>query len=582
MKKWLVFLSILIVSVAVFLRFFRLGEVPVSLYWDEIAMLVDARSVAETALDMHGNSMWQAIFPSYGDYKLPVYIWFASLSVKLFGASEWSLRLPSAIAGVSTVIMGFLLAKELFNSSFINLNLGLKKSETKKTANLQKIFFALLVAGVIAISPWSVMFSRTAFEGHLAQFFVSLSVLFILKQKKHWSWGLLATFFGSLATYTYFSVRFLWPVLFVMTTLLFVWQNRKESIFKKIILLLILPLSLYFISLQPMLKSPLYAASNQFRLSTVSILNMENWPVVANKYKLQAGNNLLDKVTYHPYVLMGRELVKNYSDNMSFDFLFFSGDDNLRHGTGNHGLFLWIFIPSFIYGWYTLFQKHWKQGLLLLVWWIFALLPASVPETTPHALRSLNALMPLSLLIGWGSYRLFFDLNKINIFKKKINGKLNKLYLIFLAGIIIVIGAVVYDFSFYLFNKCPATSASSWQDGYKEVASIIWQEKEGRDTVFVQPFDSRFHLWVMGYQMPVSEFSETKFENWVPSKLSKNIVFEPFDWAKVLTMEPKVVLAGKKEEIDLQLELSPVQPTWYKEVKTADGDTPFVVIYFEK
>src|SRR3972149_8796774 len=95
----------LIFFLAVLLRFYQLGAVPVSLYWDETAMLVDARSVAATGRDMYGNSWLQAIYPSYGDYKLPVYIWLASLSVKVFGASEWALRLPSATAGGLTLLM---------------------------------------------------------------------------------------------------------------------------------------------------------------------------------------------------------------------------------------------------------------------------------------------------------------------------------------------------------------------------------------------------------------------------------------------------------------------------------------------
>jgi 4-amino-4-deoxy-L-arabinose transferase-like glycosyltransferase len=557
MKKWPIFFALIVFLVAVFFRFSKLGEVPTSLYWDEIAMLVDARSVSETGMDMHGNSMWQAIFPSYGDYKLPVYIWLASLSVKIFGASEWALRLPSALAGLGTMIFAGLIAKDFFS-----------KNKEIKNRGVLKVFVALS----IAVSPWAIMFSRTAFEGHLAQFFVALSVWLIFRKQKWGEWSILAALVGGLATYTYFSVRFIWPVLFSAITILFILINKKNQLLKSIFFYLAIPLFVYFVSLRPMYNSPLYEVSNQFRLSTTSVLNMKDWPVESNKYKLMAGNTILDKAIYHPYILMGRELAQNFSDNLSFDFLFLTGDNNLRHGTGQHGLFLWIFLPSFIYGWYRLFPKYWRQGIVLIIWWIASLLPASVPETTPHALRSLNALVPLSIVMGWGSYWLFNDIKKLPVkFKHPISS-------LFVGALVFT----VFNFSTYLFKVYPATSAASWQDGYQELAEIVWQEKQGKDTIWIEPFDGRFHLWIMGYEMPVSEFYETEYNNYVPKRLGGNIVIEPFDWAKVETMEPKTIVAGKKEIIDRELELSVVKPTWYKTITTTDGETPFVVVYFEK
>lgn len=561
MKKWPILLSLLVFLVAIFLRFYQLGAVPVALYWDEIAMLVDARAVAESGLDMHGNSMWQAIFPSYGDYKLPVYIWLASLSVKVFGASEWALRLPSALAGLGTMVFAGLIISNLFT----------KQSKQIRT------WLGVWAMLIVAVAPWSILFSRTAFEGHVAQFLLTVSVWLILR-KQHWGeWSIVAALLGAMATYTYFSIRFIWPGLFIALSLLFVLDfGKRRSLldnFKLIFSFIGLPLVIYFVSLQPMYNSPLYEISNQFRLSTTSVLNMKDWPVVSNQYKLLAGNQWLDKITYHPYILIARELAQNYADNMSAEFLFFTGDPNLRHGTGQHGLFLWIFLPGFIYGWYKLFPNYWRQGGVLLLWWLLALLPASVPESTPHALRSLNALLPLTMVIAWGSYWLFNDLNQFKV--------LLKFKLLLNIGLFFLTSVVVVNFASYLFKIYPAKSASSWQAGYKEVAQIVAAEKEGKDTIWVEPFDSRFHLWVLGYKTPVASFSELEFDNYVPKRIGQ-IIFAPFDWQKVTTMEPKTIVAGRKELLDQKLALSPVRPTWYKTVTTADGEIPFAIIYFEK
>ncbi len=559
MKKWPIFLSVILLLVAVFLRFYKLGVVPVALYWDEMAILVDAKAIAETGQDMHGNSMWQAIFPSYGDYKLPVYIWLASLSIKLFGINEWAVRLPSAIAGISTILLAGSLIKKLFPQF---------KNQT---------WLRLAVITVIAVAPWSVMFSRTAFEGHVAQFLVLVSVGLMLKKQKWGEWSSLAALVGGLATYTYFSVRFIWPVLLIAVTLLLIIDFKvKRSLLDYLKItcgFLVLPLIIYLVSLKPMYNSPLYEVSNQFRLSTISVLNKENWPVVSNQYKLLAGNNLLDKITYHPYVLIARELAQNYADNMSADFLFLAGDPNLRHGTGQHGLFLWIFLPSFIYGWYKFFPKYWRQGLLFLIWWVMALLPASVPETTPHALRTLNALVPLSLVIAWGSYWLITDLNNWQFLKK--------FKLVLNLGLVSLVILVVSLFADYLFKVYPTNSAASWQAGYKELAEIVAENKNQVDMIWIEPFDNVWYLWLMGYQIPVSAYQDITFNNYKPQVID-NVRLHEFDWAKIKTVEPKTIVAGKKELVDKQLSLSPVQPTWYKTITTVDGETPLAIIYFEQ
>mgnify|MGYP003988032779 FL=1 len=85
-RYWIGFFLILLL--AIFLRFYKLGQVPVSLYWDEAAILLDAKVVSQTGRDVHGNPWLQVLFPSYGDFKLPTYIWLAALSVKFLGVTE--------------------------------------------------------------------------------------------------------------------------------------------------------------------------------------------------------------------------------------------------------------------------------------------------------------------------------------------------------------------------------------------------------------------------------------------------------------------------------------------------------------
>lgn len=549
-------IAALVFALGFWFRFNQLGQNPVGLYWDETAILVDARALAATSHDMHGNSWLQAIFPSYGDYKLPVYIWLASLSVKAFGASEWTLRLPSAIAGLGTMLVVGLLMWELWPNV---------KAQ-------QRRWLGLLAALIMAVTPWSILFSRTGFEGHVGQFLLALSLWLALKMSKAWSWAMFSALVGGLATYSYFSIRFVWPVVFLAIGILFFKATKKWSWWRQAILLLA-SLGIYALTLWPMVKSPLYPASNQFRLSAVSIINMADWPVVANEYRLKAGNTIFDKALYHPVVLMGRELLKNYADNLSADFLFFKGDPNLRHGTGRHGLFLWVFLPAFVYGWYKFWPKYWRQGLLLLIWWLVALLPASVPETTPHALRSLNALVPLTIVISWGCWQLWQS------WWQTKHAKLTKNLV---AGVVLLIGALtVFDFASDYFFAYPARSAADWQDGYKQLASEAWSAKDQMDVVWIDPFDSRFYLWLMAYHLEPERYASLTYENYMPSAID-NIRFRWFDWGKLPTLSEQTLVIAKKDYLDWKLTETPYPPTWYKTFYRTDGLPEFAAIYFEK
>lgn len=337
-----------LIALGSLVRLTQLGQIPGSLYWDEVAILVDAKSVAQTGLDMHGQSWTQLIFPSYGDYKLPVYIWLSALSTFFFGATNWSVRLVSALAGIGTIVAVGQIARLIF-----------KSSDQYKTH-----LMILSTMAVMAFSPWGIVFSRTGFEGHLAQFFLSMSVLVLLYAQEHLSSFfhhqlakinfifllLISTTLGTLATYTYFSVRFVWPVVFISLWFLY-WSKylkiklRPKWMKTTIISTILLPLLLFALTLVPMTKDSLYTASNQFRLSTTSIFNGFDYALESNQLRQLAGNSIADRIFFHRHILLLKELAKNYADHLDLNYLFVTGDQNHRHGTTQHGLFLFASLP---------------------------------------------------------------------------------------------------------------------------------------------------------------------------------------------------------------------------------------------
>jgi hypothetical protein len=203
-----------------------------------------------------------------------------------------------------------------------------------------------------------------------------------------------------------------------------------------------------------------------------------------------------------------------------------------------------------------------------------ALLPASVPETTPHALRSINALVPLSIVIGWGCWQSWSALANSNW------PRLGKSLSQFSLGLILAFAAIEF-ISFY-FLVSPSRSASDWQSGYRQLAREAWQQSEEMDVVWIEPFDGRFHLWLLAYEVPVEDFEKLKFENYQLANI-QNIRFRWFDWGKLPTLSERTVVIAKKDFIDWQLETVAVRPpNWYKVFYTAESRPEYAAIYFEK
>jgi len=161
MKKTTLLL-IAITILAACLRFYRLTVIPPGVNRDEASIGVTAYSILTTGKDEYGRAL-PLSFESFGDWKLPLYIYTTIPFVKLFGLSELAVRLPSALAGSATVVLLYFLVYALFASQAL----------------------ALLSAFVLALMPWHIHISRVESEAIVATLFlVAGSVLFIRALKR--------------------------------------------------------------------------------------------------------------------------------------------------------------------------------------------------------------------------------------------------------------------------------------------------------------------------------------------------------------------------------------------------------------
>lgn len=479
-NKFFVGLLLSIIAIGILFRLIKFASLPLGLYWDEQAILIDALAGKQAGKDWLGNSIWQLIYPSYGDFKAPVYIWLATLASYLPISHAAIVRIPALVVGLLTVVVAANLAGKIIN----------------RKDNLVK----LLTAAIMASSPWAIHFSRVGFEAFLGQFLVLLSAWLLTINGQLAT--LLAVVAGIIATYTYYSVRFVWWIVWLG----FVIRKYRARPIKQVILIIVGGLILYASALLPLQHQSLFVASQQLRLSTQSVLNCCDYAIMANVLREQAGNNFIDRFIFHRHLLLLQNWLKNFSTHISWEFLFVYGDANLRHGTAQHGLFLLPLGVLWIVG-IGISLKSWRKYWPILAWWLAALVPASVPMEVPHALRSLNALVPLVIIIALGGVAIWEWLLTTN---KRIKFLVTSFFLSWWLISLLFFG-------YYYFSIYPQSSTSAWQASYSSAAELVKITQlnsnfSASSYIFVQPFDDRFFLWVLENYL-VSEKSLTVTTN---------------------------------------------------------------------
>lgn len=106
-------LILTVLAMALFLNFFQLGKYPL-FDWDEA-------TYAHVADNTLRNSDWLAFKKLDNNWfeKPPFYIWSIMLSFEIFGVSDFSARLPSALLSVVATLLLFFLVIELSNNYWL-------------------------------------------------------------------------------------------------------------------------------------------------------------------------------------------------------------------------------------------------------------------------------------------------------------------------------------------------------------------------------------------------------------------------------------------------------------------------------
>lgn len=523
----------LILSTAFILRFWALGSFPAGFNADEAALGYNAYSILHTGKDEYGTPL-PLIFKSFGDFKPGLYVYLAFPFVVLMGLNEAAVRFPSLLFGVATVGLVFLLGRKIF------------KSET----------VGLLSALLLAISPWHIHFSRGAWETNVATFFITLGVyLFIkaLEARKYWLWSAVS-FLASM--YTYQSPRLVIPVFLIILLVIYrqVIVKNFKTVSKAVAItaLIAIPLVLQFTS-----------GAGSSRFSGLSFF-ADPGPVSRTnelRGEHQFPSSFDSQLIHNKLTAYGISFIGHYLDHFTPNFLFINGDPLIRNKVPEAGQFYLVTSIFLIFGLIYLIRNKVDHSKLLVAWILVAPIASSMTYQTPHALRALNMVIPLTLLMGFGLYKLV----------TLVKGKLRYL----LIGVICIF--IVFELTHYLesyYVHYPKRYPLAWEYGFKEMVTKLEKYEDNYNKVVITDrYDQPYILVLffkqydpMKYQ-PQAVLSERDKFNFGTVRSFDKYEFRSIKQEELNT--PGVLYVGTGEEI-------PQNAKMIDEVNFPNGEPAFI------
>ena len=452
-------LFLVIIIVATFLRLWKISEIPVALFGDELDVGYHAYSILKTGRDYQGNFM-PLHFHSLAEWRTPLYLYASVPTVALFGISALGVRLPAALFGILSIFGIYLLANKLFDK--------------------KRFSIGLVAAGIIAINPWHLQYSRAGFEVTMLLAFLIFGLHFFIKSlddKGKWLW--LSVLLLTFTPWIYSTAKLFTPLLFIFLFLTYrkeILLFSKSSLIKSVLVGLVVGV--------PIAVSTIFGGGSQ-RAAYTSVFTdptLETEVGAARQFDagvegdIVVGNvpDVKSRLFHNKAEFWSSRITSNLLQAFSTDFLFIEGDPNLRHSPKGIGQFFKIEFLVLITGLIYFFRGKTDKNIkaTVLFWLLAGVLPASLTrDGGNHATRLILVLPPLVFLMAHG----------LSIIVIKL-----KSYMKFVTILYFVIWLL--SFGFYLHNyysHYPIDSERWWHAGWKDAVDAIKENEESYDKVII-------------------------------------------------------------------------------------------------
>ena len=201
---------VLIVAAALLLYGPYLGSAPIYLGQDEVFFAVSAQSIATTAHDINGRFLplyfqWPGRSPAVWFQPIPVY--FTALFLKVLPVSEWTIRLPTLVVGLTDIVLIYFIAARIF------------KRERS----------AIVAAVLLMLTPAHLIHSRLAMDFLYPLVFLMawFLCLLIFMERQQLSTLFAATTFLGIGFYSYIAAIAMMPIYFFITCLTLLKTQKR-------------------------------------------------------------------------------------------------------------------------------------------------------------------------------------------------------------------------------------------------------------------------------------------------------------------------------------------------------------------
>ena len=244
----------LIITFALILRLWRLN-LPTGYIFDEVYYAKNANSLIRNGVEL--NAQGQAEFIVHP----PLGKWLIGIGIKIFGNDEFGWRISAAVIGTLSVVLIYLITKELFKS----------------------VFLSNIAAALMALDGLALVMSRVALLDIFLMFFILLAFYFLIKNDL-WLSGVAI----GLAAATKWSAIFLIPFFILLT--------------------------LNSLQIEPV-KWVKRAAQFIFMPALIYLISWSGWIFTGSGWDRQSGSNVFTSLwKYHTAILdFHRNLVETHS-----------------------------------------------------------------------------------------------------------------------------------------------------------------------------------------------------------------------------------------------------------------------------
>lgn len=467
-RHTIVFLCI--IALAVFLRTYRLSEIPHGFYVEEMTNAYIGRYILLHGRDIYGNMLPLVYFNKFGDYAPVLPLYLSGAATFLFGVTEFAARIPIALIGVLGIVPIYFLGTIIFG----------------------KKLYGLVAASFIAVSPWHIVLSRTTAEGIVGLTLYSFGLWSMVEWylNKRPQKLILSVVLFFICYFVYPGLRILVPMT-IVPFVVYTWRNKHEGT------RIIVWVTVFFFILTLGISMTVWGRARFAQTSLLTNEYVREQLSLKNEYLAGAdnGNIPLARIFHNKPVAYMREFARQYLTYFSPLYLFYEGGGQYRYyNVPEQGIVLLTFGIVIA----AALIPHKRYPLYTIVIYLLIVSPLSSAITidfTPHVHRSVFMIIPLAFIATYGwIYISRFRLGKF----------------VYASLLIIPLTLELVYFWHMYAGHSPSFQSSLRNDGDRELVTYVRDNRTLYDAVYMPAFE-RLPLYYLFYTGNFSDSFMGKF-----------------------------------------------------------------------